>query len=218
MPAWATSIESAEAVAIKKYITQNDLQEMINAGVLDQEWTEKAWSYQSQGDNELGSDPQGTATYELGGTINIGDAGTQDPSGPDERGQKLRGALRVWRVHSNQFDLDGDGLAEENVFWIHDESQYLLGWAPYEYWHGKRPFSALCLMPRPNRFYGFGIPERLRSLQEEVNAQHNQRLAFMDLILSPPRYKVSGTKFEDQEKRWGPNTRSRYRPKVITAL
>jgi hypothetical protein len=28
----------------------------------------------------------------------------------------------------------------------------------------------------------------------------------MDLIISPPRYKVSGTKFEDQEKRWGPNT------------
>jgi hypothetical protein len=61
-------------------------------------------------------------------------------------------------------------------------------------------------MPRPNRFYGFGIPESLRSLQEEVNAQHNQRLAYMDLILSPPRYKVAGVKFEDQDKRWGPNT------------
>jgi hypothetical protein len=102
--------------------------------------------------------------------------------------------------------MDGDGVAEENVFWIHDQSQFLLGWAPYEYWHGKRPFSALCLMPRPNRFYGFGVPERLRSLQEEINAQHNQRLAYMDLILNPPRYIVSGTKFEDQEKRWGPNT------------
>jgi hypothetical protein len=206
MPAYSVSIEAAEAVARKQMLTQSDLQEMIDAGTLDQEWTEKAWSYITQGDNEMSSDPQGTATYELGGTINVGNAGTMDPAGPGEKGGKLRGALRVWRVHSNQFDLDGDGLAEENVFWIHDDSQYLLGWAPYEYWHGKRPFSALCLMPRPNRFYGFGIPERLRSLQEEVNAQHNQRLAYMDLILSPPRYRVAGTKFEDQDQRWGPNT------------
>lgn len=206
MPAWATSIESAEAVAVKKYLTQNELQQMINAGTLDEEWTEKAWDYITGGDNELNSDPQGTATYQMGGTINIGDGGTMDIAPQGEKGAKLRGGLRVWRVHSNQYDLDGDGLAEENVFWIHDGSQFLLGWAPYEYWHGKRPFSALCIMPRPNRFYGFGIPESLRGLQEEASAQHNQRLAYMDLIISPPRYKVSGTKFEDQEKRWGPNT------------
>lgn len=205
-PAWATSIESAEFVAVKKMLTQNELQQMVNAGTLDADWTERAWAYLTQGDNDLDSDPQGTATYQLGGTINVGDAGTMDPAGENEPGQKLRGALRVWRVHSDQFDLDGDGLAEENVFWIHDESQFLLGWAPYEYWHGRRPFSALCLMPRPNRFYGFGIPESLRGLQEEASAIHNQRLAFMDLILSPPRYRVAGTKFEDQEKRWGPNT------------
>ena len=203
-PAWATSIESAEFVAVKKMLTQNDLQQMVNAGTLNEEWTEKAWGYLTQGDNDLDSDPQGTATYQLGGTINVGDAGTMDPAGENEPGQKLRGSLRVWRVHSNQFDLDGDGLAEENVFWIHDESQFLLGWAPYEYWHGRRPFSSLCLMPRPNRFYGFGIPESLRGLQEEASAIHNQRLAYMDLILSPPRYRVAGTKFEDQEKRWGP--------------
>lgn len=206
MPAWSTSIQSAEAVARKLMLTQNDLQQMINAGTLDEEWTERAWRYLTYGDNDLSSDPQGTATYQLGGTINVSDGGTQSPASDDERGTKLRGALRVWRVHSNQFDLDGDGLAEENVFWIHDESQYLLGWAPYEYWHGRRPFSALCLMPRPNRFYGFGIPESLRGLQEEASAQHNQRLAYMDLILSPPRYRVSGTKFEDQAKRWGPDT------------
>lgn len=206
MPAWAKSIESAEAVAIKKYLTQNELQQMINAGTLNQEWTEKAWDYTTGGDNELGSDPQGTATYELGGTISVGDSGTDSVVTDSEPLEKLRGGLRVWRVHSNQYDLDGDGLSEENVFWIHDESQFLLGWAPYEYWHGKRPFSALCIMPRPNRFYGFGIPESLRGLQEEASAQHNQRLAYMDLIISPPRYKVSGTKFEDQEKRWGPNT------------
>jgi hypothetical protein len=206
MPAWARSIESAEAVAIKKYLTQNELQQMINAGTLDEEWTEKAWGYTSNGDNELGSDPQGTATYELGGTINVGDAGTDSIASDGKPLEKLRGGLRVWRVHSNQFDLDGDGLAEENVFWVHDGSQFLLGWAPYEYWHGKRPFSSLCIMPRPNRFYGFGIPESLRGLQEEASAQHNQRLAYMDLIISPPRYKVAGTKFQDEEKRWGPNT------------
>ncbi len=206
MPAWSRSIESAEAVAVKKYLTQNDLQQMINAGTLNEEWTERAWNYVSQGDNDLASDPQGTATYELGGTISVGDAGTDSISGDREPLEKLRGALRVWRVHSNQYDLDGDGLAEENVFWIHDESQLLLGWSPYEYWHGRRPFSALCIMPRPNRFYGFGIPESLRGLQEEASAQHNQRLAYMDLIISPPRYRVSGTKFQDEEKRWGPNT------------
>jgi len=212
-PAWATSIESAQFVGRKLMLTQNDLQEMVNAEDLSQEWVEKAWKYLTWGDNELGSDPQGTATYELGGTINIGDAGTTNPAAGDEgdegdegKGELLRGPLRVWRIHSNQYDMDGDGLAEENVFWIHDQSQFLLGWAPYEYWHGRRPFSALCLMPRPNRFYGFGVPERLRSLQEEINAQHNQRLAYMDLILDPPRYMVSGTTFEDQDKRWGKHT------------
>ena len=206
MPAWSKSIESAEAVAVKKYLTQNELQQMINAGTLNQEWTEKAWAYVTQGDNDLNSDPQGTATYELGGTISIGDAGTDSIVSDGEPLEKLRGALRVWRVHSNQYDLDGDGLAEENVFWVHDQSQFLLGWSPYEYWHGKRPFSALSIMPRPNRFYGFGVPESLRGMQEEASAQHNQRLAYMDLILSPPRYKVAGTKFENQEQRWGPNT------------
>jgi hypothetical protein len=61
-------------------------------------------------------------------------------------------------------------------------------------------------MPRPNRFYGFGVVESVRGLQEEASAQHNQRLAYMDLIIAPPRYRVSGTKFQDEEKRWGPNT------------
>jgi hypothetical protein len=206
MPAWAKSIESAEAVAIKKYLTQNEIQQMINADTLEQEWCEKAWDYITNGDNELGSDPQGTATYEMGGTINVGDAGTDNPVQPGGKGAKLRGGLRVWRVHSNQYDMDGDGITEENVFWLHDGSQFLLGWGPYEYWHGRRPFSALSIMPRPNRFYGFGVPESLRSLQEEASAQHNQRLAFMDLVIAPPRYRVSGTKFQDEEKRWGPNT------------
>ena len=206
MPAHSRSIESAEAVAVKKYLTQSELQSMINAGTLNQEWCERAWAYTTEGDNELGSDPQGTATYELGGTIAVGDAGTDSLAPTGEKFAKLRGGLRVWRVHSNQYDLDGDGLTEENVFWVHDNSQFLLGWAPYEYWHGRRPFSSLCIMPRPNRFYGFGVPESLRGLQEEASAQHNQRLAYMDLVIAPPRYKVAGTKFEDQDKRWGPNT------------
>jgi hypothetical protein len=207
-PAWAKSIEEAEFVARKLMLTENQLNEMVEAGTLKREWVERAIQYLTNGDNELGSDPQGTATYELGGTINIGNAGTMTPeSSQREPGYKMRGALRVWRVHSNQYDLDGDGFPEENVFWVHDNSQLLLGYEPYAYWHGRRPFARLCLMPRPGRFYGFGVPERLRSIQEEMNAQHNQRLNYMDLILQPTIYEVDGVQPEDDKHRWGPHAR-----------
>lgn len=200
MPAWQTSIEDATAVARKLYLDEPTLRAMVKAGVLYKDAVEQALEMTTVGQSEMPEDRQGVSSYELAGNINV----AVEEGSPTSDDNRMKGPLIVWRVHSRQYDLDGDGVPEENVFWVHDRSQLLLGHGVYEYWHGKRPFEALAPIPRLNRFYGFSVCERLRPIQEEINAIHNQRLDALTLGITPPIRMDPDIKDDNAKMSWGP--------------
>jgi hypothetical protein len=199
IPAHATSIEEADACCRKEYMSEAALRKLVNAGVLDAERVEFALSYVSTAQGDLSYDRQGISTYTISGKIDVVDVSVAPPDGI----KMERGPIEVWRIHTNQYDLDNDGVPEENILWVHDRSRTLLGYAPFEYLQG-RPFKSLAPFPRPNRFYGFSIPERLKDLQEELNAQHNGRLDTMDWLLNPTVIKDPTVRLREEDMGMGP--------------
>ena len=77
-----------------------------------------------------------------------------------------------------RYDVDEDGFEEECVFTVAKEARRLLRAVFLDdlFQHGKRPFIDFHFVRVPARFYSIGIPERIRDLQEEINALHNQRI------------------------------------------
>jgi hypothetical protein len=199
IPAYSVSIEAADAVCRKEYLGEADLRKLVNSGVLDAERVEFALSHVSTAQGDLSYDRQGYSTYTIGGKIDVVDVAVAPPDGV----KMERGPIEIWRIHTNQYDLDNDGVPEENILWVHDRSRTLLGYTPFEYLQG-RPFKSLAPFPRPNRFYGFSIPERLKDLQEELNAQHNGRLDTMDWLLNPTVIKEPSVRLREEDMGMGP--------------
>lgn len=201
IPNYAPSIEEADGVARKCYMSEQDMWSMVEAGTFQEEATEKVLSFVSSGQDERPYDRQGNFTYTIGGKITVGDYSTTAPDGI----KMSRGPVEVWKVLTRQYDLDGDGVCEENFIWIHDTSQIMLGYAPYEY-EGGRPYFPLALMPRANRFYGFSVPDIVGSVQEEASAQRNARLDWLDISANPSMYATQGfkNKGENESRRFGP--------------
>lgn len=198
IPAYAISINTADAVCWKRYMGEAQLTAMVNADVLDEEMVEKALSYVNEAQGDLSYDRQGTSPYTINNRINVVDTSVAGPAGI----KMNRGPIRVWQIHSSLFDMDDDGVSEENIFWFHDESRTMIGWAPYEYW-GERPFFECAPFERPNRFYGFSIPERIQALQEEADVQHLTRLEVLDRVLNPTHYATSGAKLAQEDQKLG---------------
>lgn len=199
IPVHAISIEAADACCRKEYMSEAALRKLVNSGVLDDERVEFALSYVSTAQGDLSYDRQSYSTYTISGKIDVVDVSVAPPQDI----KMERGPLQVWRIHTNQYDLDGDGVPEENILWVHDRSRTLLGYAPFEYLQG-RPFKSLAPFPRPHRFYGFSIPERLKDLQEELNAQHNGRLDTMDWLLNPTVIKEPTVRLREEDMGMGP--------------
>lgn len=200
IPAYAPSIEEAEAVYRKRYMGEQELLRLVKAGIASKERVEEVLNYVSASQGELPIDRQGYSTYEINNLINVVDVTVSPPKGT----KMNRGPLEVWVIYTNQYDLDGDGVPEDNVLWVHDRSRLLIGYCAFPYWQGK-PFKSLTVFPRPNRFYGFSIPERLRGLQEEINAQHNARLDVMEWGLQPTILKdPAGVRLRTEDMSIGP--------------
>lgn len=203
IPAEAPSIEEAVGVARACWLYENDLQAMVEEGVLDEHEVELALDYDPVGNNEIAQDRQGSYDKTAGDQINPGQAqGTQT-----SRFFANRGPIKVWRIHTRQYDMNMDGIAEENIFWLHELSQRMLGWMPYEYIAPGRPFFAFCPDPRPNEFYGYSMIERLAPIQAEINAMFNQRNNLCDLMMNPPLFYQKGEQIDDNTQKWGPGAR-----------
>lgn len=202
IPAAATSLQDAMAVIKIEYLYEDQLNELVKDGVLSKEDVEYALSFVPTGATELSSSQLPVSSYTAGHQVNLGDGqGTQVT-----KFFRNRGPIEVARVHSRQYDLDLDGTPEENVFWIHTSSWRMLGWMRYEYFNGLRPFFDFAPFPRPNRLLGYSLAERLAGLQNELNAQRNQRLDEGTIRLSPPWLRRRGS-FMDSNKKfaYGPN-------------
>ena len=195
-PAHAISKEEADAAVHKMYMSEPQLQAMVNSGVLDEEMVERALSFTNTAQGDLTFDQQGYSTYEINNLINVADVSVAAPEGI----KMNRGPIRVWKIHTSLFDLDGDGVTEENVFWLHDQSHLLLGYAPYEYW-GCRPYFEYAPLERPNRFYGISIPSRVEPYFIECRAQQLMRLEVLDKIMTQPYYRTAGVKLPPEDQK-----------------
>lgn len=200
VPNFAPDFDSADALCAKIYMGEEDMMRLVNAGIFKEDMVEKILSYVSTGQGDLSYDRQGYSTYTIAGRLSVVDTSVAAPKNI----KMTRGPVEMWMCLSNQYDLDGDGVPETNLIWVHDRSRLMAGVAPFEYMRGI-PFFDLSLWPRPNRIYGFAVPERLAGLQDEANAQRNQRLDWTDMCLQPMRYKTPNVRFRDEDRRWGPD-------------
>ena len=106
------------------------------------------------------------------------------------------------------YDLDKDGYEEECLFTFCPRYGVMLRAEVLPYWHQMRPYIAVVPWPRANRFYGFGIPERLESVNRELNAIHNQRLDVVSIRIAPPiLVKKSAITLGNASQPWGPGMR-----------
>jgi hypothetical protein len=199
-PAWARSIEEAPTVGRVLYLSQSELIALVNAKTLNA----KAVEYVIKtinGQSELPEDEH-TESYTAGGQIDV-----STPSWTDLMGSKQQATyFKVWRLSSREFDLDGDGVFEENILFYHEKTKRLLGYEHYRYAHGLRMYVGFSPMERPKRFYGYAVPERLYGTQIEGNAIHNQRRDEIDLRLSPPMLRTTGAEPDNKQKQWGPGS------------
>jgi len=208
IPAEATSIEQAVGVARALWLYESDLMAMCKSsknpdGILDPYWVEHALSYVPLGTSDIASDRQGSEDKQIGAQLVPGLAQGAQTS----KYFANRGPIKVWRIHTRQYDLNLDGAVEENIFYLHELSQMMLGFTDYEYIVPSRPFFAFSPYPRPDRFYGYSMCERLAPIQAEVNAMYNARNNLIDLMLSPPLLYQQGDNLDDQEQQWGPGVR-----------
>lgn len=80
--------------------------------------------------------------------------------------------IRFIIEHYGRWDVDGDGLEEDVIFWIERDSQVLLrARLLSEIYPGvpvRRPFGVAKLFPIPNRFYAQSMSELLEPLQDAM--------------------------------------------------
>lgn len=208
LPSWQTSIqESGAGNARMKMFSESDLRSMVKSkdnphGWLWADAVEEVIARRSPGESDLNMSQQSIRDYRINGQIDI----SEDVSNDLPELPRQRGPFKCWLIFTDALDMDGDKEPEENVFLLHEESQECLGTMAFPYNHGLRPFVELTPIPRPGRFYGRSICELLRTVQEELNAIHNQRNDEISLRLSPPRYRKRGAVVNDQDGRWGPDT------------
>ena len=198
LPAESTDIQSAPAVARCLWMYEDELVRMVRAGTLNEEEVEKCLNYVDNGVSEVPADRQGYYDKDVSQQVTIGlGQGT-----PTSKFFKKRGPVKVWRIHSNQYDMNGDGEPEENIFWLHEMSQRMLGWMPYDYPTEGRPFFTYTPFPRPDEFYGYSLIERLAKVQSEMDLQHNTRINEIIRNLNAPVLIKEGSKTDLHKGVW----------------
>ena len=204
IPNYAPDKNAADGVAIKYYMSEIEMRKMVSAGIFDEDDTERILSYTDTARGEQSFDVQGYRTYTIGGLINVADQSVAPPA----KLQMSRGPVQMWMIFTKQFVFNKKTGFQEVVVWVHDRSRICPGVAPFEYWKG-RPIFPLALIPRPNRIYGFALPQILQGIQEEADTQHNQRLNWMDMLLQPVRWRTGGVRISEEDKIMGPGTEIR---------
>lgn len=202
IPAHAYTIDrfgsgAAKGVAHRIWLRWAEIRQRANAGLYRREAVERL-----RDNAALEREPAPDVTLE--GKIALTQPFVVESPEGEPRSDK---EFEIFEVFMS-WDLDGDGYEEECKFTIAYKWGILLEARVFPYWHQKRPFIAIIPWPRPRRFYGFGIPEALRSLQAEINAIRNQRVDAVTLSLSPPLQVAKGASLRgDVSQPWGPGAR-----------
>lgn len=72
------------------------------------------------------------------------------------------------------------------------------------FWHGSKPFVAMVTTPLPHEFYGVGIIEPIRYLQEELNTARNQRRDNISLALHRMFFASRDANIDPDDLVWRP--------------
>jgi hypothetical protein len=83
------------------------------------------------------------------------------------------------------YDANGDGLNEDCVFVVYEDTGTIVAAHEFPYWHGIRNYIRLAAFPRPKNFFGRSQPQILEHCQRELNAIHNQRVDANAIRISP---------------------------------
>lgn len=187
-PAESKSIQSAAMVFVTRLMYEEDLNELMDGmgddpknGAFSRDAIEMALSYVVEGQTDIPTDPQGTYDKDAGGQIDVGIGQGSLASTTFTN----RGPLEIRLGFSKQHDMNDDGRPERNIFFLHDRSQRLIGWMPYEYLMDKWPLPMLSCFPRINQPYGYSIPERLADTVDSMSANKNQRINYNDMVVNP---------------------------------
>lgn len=199
IPDESPSIRDALGVGRVLWLTEADLWAMVEDGLLVKEWVEKVLVWDPAGVTDVAADWQRHYDKAVGNQLDIG----MGQGVMSSEFFKNRGPFKIWRIHTRQYDLDNDGIPEENVMWLHDQSGYLLGVVPDEYIAPTRPFFDFSPFPRPDEFYGFSLAERLGPFNAEANLQWNQRNDAIDTRMLVPLIMDRMVEIEDKGMQWG---------------
>jgi hypothetical protein len=200
VPAESTSIEDAAMVWQATWLYEDDLNRMVRGDTLDEAEVERALRYDPNGQSDVASDRQGYYDKDASQQIGVG----QGQGTLTSRFFRNRGPIKVWVGISNQFDMDDNGEAEQNMFWLHEQSQRMLGWTQYDYATGQRPWFNFNPLPRTTDFYGYSLIERLSGVGASIDTNNNARDRQIQLRMEPPIIVKEGAKLITQNGKWAP--------------
>jgi hypothetical protein len=81
-------------------------------------------------------------------------------------------------------DINGDdNPVEAHIVLTKDQGQ-ILSIEPLPFFHGRRPYDVYRMKSKPNRFYGIGLCQVGKDLQEEINTIHNMRMDNSNLAIN----------------------------------
>ena len=205
VPDESTSIQSALGVLTTHWMTEKDLWAKVKeaderGGEFYPEAVERVLAWVTEGITDVSSAPDGAYDKTAGGQISVG----QGQGAVVSKFFKNRGPADVKRLYSDQFDMDGDGVAEKNIFWFYSRQPLLLGWEPYEYVDDNWPTFCFSPFPRPDRPYGYSLVERLADITADACAGRNQRRNYIDLCLMPLLLTREGDTVRDKDRSFYP--------------
>jgi len=171
-------IDEAPIIAHRIFVSSDVLERRGRDGIWDEEVVQQVLA---EGRGKENVDEQPNALNQILQQTSDELTGIMANHGNFERDEHE--ILEVYRT----WDLNGDGLEEEAVFWIHRKTRRLLRWEYLEECapDRKRPFVGAFYDFRENEFYVGGVAEELQSSQEEINYMRNNRVNWGTLTSIP---------------------------------
>jgi hypothetical protein len=209
LPAESRSISQAPANHLVVWMMEKEMREKVAAGIFKAESVDFVLDWVPDGTSDTASSENGNYDKDAGGQINIGLAQGSQTS----KFFANRGPAQLIRTFSDQYDMDGDGIAEKNIFWHYAKTPLLIGWTKYEYVASEWPSLAFAPFPRPNQVPGYSLIERLADITAEANAGRNQRRNYIDLCLMPVELRREGDVVRDKDGAYYPGA-----PRVVESV
>jgi hypothetical protein len=185
------SIQRARWVAIRSYITDDELEEWGNRTNSDDKPIFQHWK---------DSINAGTAD----GDINEDILDRKQLLGLDVRALRdVRGDTSRHELHEVYMDyrFEGDKEVSKNALFYLINRTTLIRAEKNAWWHGRKPIISGAYTRRPNEFLGQGALDPVRKIQYEINDKRNQELDAASFTMSPIWLVGDDAELEDENIR-----------------